>query len=109
MRQNKNKYNAVKTTINGIVFDSKREAARYQELLLLQRAGQIRDLALQVPFAIIVNDKKICKYIADFQYIDVASGKTVTEDAKSPPTRTPTYRLKKKLVAAIYGVQIVEV
>ena len=104
-----NKYNAVKTTINGITFDSKHEASRYQELLLLQRAGIIKNLELQVPFAIIVNGKKICKYIADFQYVDVSSGKVVTEDAKSPATRTPTYQIKKKLVAAIYGVQIVEV
>ena len=107
MRQNK--YNAQKTTINGIVFDSKREASRYQELLLLQRAGQIKDLALQVPFAILVNGKKICKYIADFQYVDTSTGKVVVEDSKSPPTRTPTYQIKKKLVAAIYGIDIVEV
>lgn len=105
MRQNK--YNAQKTTINGIVFDSKREAGRYQELLLLQRAGQIRDLALQVPFAIVVNEKKICKYIADFQYVDVASGKTITEDSKG--FRNQVYVLKKKLVSAIYGIEIVEV
>lgn len=102
-----NKYNAVKTTIDGIVFDSKREALRYQELLLLQRAGQIRDLALQVPFAIIVNDKKICKYIADFQYVDSSTGKVVTEDAKGYPT--PVYKLKRQLVEAIYNVKIVEV
>ena len=102
-----NKYNAVKTTINGITFDSKRESIRYQELLLLQRAGQIRDLALQVPFAIVVNGKKICKYIADFQYVDVATGKTVVEDSKG--VRTQTYVLKRKLVEAIYAIKIVEV
>ena len=102
-----NKYNAVKTTINGITFDSKRESIRYQELLLLQRAGQIRDLALQVPFAIIVNGKKICKYIADFQYVDVATGKTVVEDSKG--VRTQVYVLKRKLVSAVYGIDIVEV
>lgn len=108
MIKRQNKYNAVKTTVNGITFDSKRESIRYQELLLLQRAGQIRDLALQVPFAIVVNGKKICTYIADFQYVDVASGKTVTEDSKSPATRTPTYQIKKKLVSAIYGIDILE-
>ena len=102
-----NKYNAVKTTINGITFDSKRESIRYQELILLQRAGQIRDLTLQVPFTIIVNGKKICKYIADFQYVDVASGKTIVEDSKG--VRTQTYVLKRKLVEAIYAIKIVEV
>lgn len=102
-----NKYNAVKTTINSITFDSKHEASRYQELLLLQRAGQIQDLQLQVPFTIIVNGKKICKYIADFQYVDVSSGKVVTEDAKGMATQV--YKLKRKLVEALYDVKIVEV
>jgi hypothetical protein len=102
-----NKYNAVKTTINGITFDSKREASRYQELMLLQRAGQIQDLALQVPFAITVNGKKICKYIADFQYVDVSTGKTVTEDSKG--YRNQVYIIKRKLVEALYNVKIVEV
>jgi enolase len=102
-----NKYNAVKTTINGIVFDSKREASRYQELLLLQRAGQIQDLKIQVPFAIVINGKKICKYIADFQYVDMATGKTVTEDSKGMATQV--YKLKKRLVEALYNVKIVEV
>lgn len=102
-----NKYHAVKTTVGGITFDSKREAARYQELLLLQRAGLIRDLALQVPFAITVNGKKICTYIADFQYVDMTTGKTVTEDSKG--VRTQTYVIKRKLVEALYDVKIVEV
>jgi hypothetical protein len=106
MRSN-NKYNAVKTTINGITFDSKREASRYQELLLLQRAGQIQDLQLQVPFPVVVNGKKICKYLADFQYVDISTGKTVVEDSKG--CRTQTYVLKRKLVSAIYGIEIVEV
>lgn len=104
-----NKYNAVKTTIDGITFDSKRESIRYQELTQLQRGKVIRDLQMQVPFPVVVNSKKICVYIADFQYVEVASGEIVVEDSKSPPTKTPTYRLKKKLVAALYGVKIVEV
>lgn len=102
-----NKYGAVKTSIDNIVFDSKREAARYQELLLLQRGKAIRDLNLQVPFPVIVNGKKICVYIADFQYIDVVTNQIVTEDVKG--VRTPVYRIKSKLVEALYGVKIVEV
>lgn len=102
-----NKYNAKRVKIDNIWFASMHEASRYQELMLLQRAGQIQDLELQVPFAIVVNGKKICKYLADFRYFDVASGKVVTEDAKGYANQL--YKLKKKLVEAMYDVQIVEV
>lgn len=102
-----NKYHAVKTTIDGITFDSKRESIRYQELTLLQRGNVIRDLQMQVPFPVVVNGKKICTYIADFQYVEVASGEIKTEDSKG--ILTPVYRIKKKLVAALYGVKIIEV
>lgn len=103
------KYKAIKTVSHGITFDSKREAARYNELLLLQRGNAITDLKLQVPFEIVVNNRKICKYIADFQYTDLSTGQQVIEDVKSGPTKTPVYRLKKKLVEAQYDVKIVEV
>lgn len=105
MRQNK--YNAKKVKLDNITFASMHEAARYQELMLMQRAGQIQDLKLQVPFLIVVNGKKICKYLADFQYTDVTSGKVVTEDAKG--YRNRLYVLKKKLVEALYAIEIVEV
>jgi hypothetical protein len=102
-----NKYHAIKTTIDGITFDSKRESGRYQELVLLQRGNIIRDLQMQVPFPVVVNGKKICTYIADFQYVEVVSGEIKTEDSKG--ILTPVYRIKKKLVEALYGVKIVEV
>lgn len=104
-----NKYHAIKTTVDGITFDSKRESIRYRELTLLQRGNVIRDLQMQVPFPIVVNGKKICVYIADFQYVEVKSGEIVVEDVKSLPTKTPVYRLKKKLVESLYGVKIMEV
>lgn len=103
------KYKAVKTVVDNVTFDSKAEAARYNELKILLNSKQITDLQLQVPFKIEVNGKRICTYIADFQYTDLVTGQQVVEDVKSGPTKTPVYRLKAKLVQALYGVKIVEV
>lgn len=100
------KYNAIKTEIDGFIFDSKREARRYSELALLEKAGEIRSLCLQPVFPIVINGKKICKYIADFKYITNA-GRIVVEDAKG--VKTKEYRIKKKLVKAVYGFDVVEV
>lgn len=101
------KYHNKPTSIDGYTFASLHEAARYQELILLKRAGKIRDLVLQPAFPLVVNGKKVAKYIADFQYIDMETGKTQIEDAKG--YKTAVYRLKKKLVEALYGIQIIEV
>lgn len=100
------KYGAKKTEVDGFVFDSKAEANRYSELVLAERAGEISNLVVQPMFPLIVNDKKIGKYIADFQYTD-RDGNRVVEDVKG--VSTPVYRLKKKLVEAIYDIHIVEV
>jgi hypothetical protein len=100
------KYNNVKTTIDGHVFDSKHEAQRYGELVALLNSGWIVDLILQPVFLITVKDCRICKYIADFSYF-TNNGHFVVEDAKG--IRTPVYRLKKKLVKALYGIDIMEV
>lgn len=101
------KFGNRKTVIDGITFDSAREARRYCDLRLLQRAGKIRDLELQPRFPCIVNGARVCEYRADFAYHDVERGERVIEDAKG--FKTPEYRLKKKLVEALYGVVIVEV
>lgn len=103
------KYMAVRTTVDGITFDSKREAARYSELLLMQKAGEILGLETKTQvcvFNIVVSGVKICKYICDFTYI--VDSKRIFEDVKSKPTQTPVYRLKKKLVKAMYGIDILE-
>ena len=99
-----NKYKAKKTVVDGIKFASKREAARYKDLLVLERAGQIACLELQHVYHLIVNGVNLGKYIADFLYIE--NGSVVVEDAKG--FKTPVYRLKKKLMFALYGVQIRE-
>lgn len=106
------KYHAHKTTVDGITFDSKREARRYQELKLMERAGAIRDLRRQVRYELIpafdVDGKhyRPTCYIADFTYIDAKTGKEVVEDVKG--MRTDVYKLKAKLFAYKYGVSILE-
>ena len=100
-----NKYHNRKTVVDGIVFDSKAEASRYGTLKLFSRAGLITDLQLQVPFLIVVNGQKICKYIADFVYTE--EGRQVVEDVKG--VRTREYIIKRKLMAAVFGIKITEV
>jgi hypothetical protein len=100
----RSKYGAKKTVVDGIKFDSMAEAARYGALKIIQSAGLISDLRLQVPYVITVNGKKICRYVADFVYIE--NGKEVVEDVKG--IKTPVYNLKKKLMEAMFGVVILE-
>ena len=99
------KYRNKKTVVDGIKFDSQREATRYSVLKIMQAAGVISDLRLQVPYVITVNGLKICKYVADFVYVD--RGREVVEDVKG--MKTPTYNLKKKLMKAVHGIEIQEV
>lgn len=100
------KYGNVRTEVAGIAFSSKREARRYQELRLYEKAGQISGLELQPRFDLSVNGVKVCTYVADFRY-RTADGKTVVEDAKG--VKTAVYRLKKKLMIAIYEIEVEEV
>jgi hypothetical protein len=99
------KYHNRKTEVDGFVFDSRREANRYVELKLLERAGEIYHLELQPKFEMVVNGMKICDYYADFRYQE--GEKTIVEDAKG--VRTDVFRIKKKLLKAIYGIDVVEV
>lgn len=100
------KYHNIKRDVDGIEFDSIAEANRYGDLKLLVKAGIIHNLELQKPYSIEINGVKICKYIADFSYIS-QDGKAVVEDVKG--VRTPVYRLKCKLMLAVYGIRITEV
>ena len=107
-----NKFGNRKTLFNGITFDSRREAKRYAELLLLLRAGQISNLRRQVPFELLPTQKRDgkvierpVKYVADFVYTE--NGEEVVEDAKG--LRTKEYILKRKLMLWQYGIQIREV
>jgi Protein of unknown function (DUF1064) len=102
-----NKYRAIKTVVDGIRFDSKREARRWVELRLLERAGQISGLHHQIRFDLVVNGVRIGRYTADFQYRE--NGELVVEDVKSPATKKARdYVLRKKLMLAIHGIEIRE-
>jgi hypothetical protein len=103
---NYSKFNSKKTVVDGITFSSKREAKRFSELKLLERAKQITCLELQKRFAIEHNGVKICSYVCDFAYYEQPLGNFVVEDSKG--FRTPIYSLKKKLMKAFYGITIRE-
>lgn len=110
-----NKYHSKKVECDGIVFDSKKEAKRYRELKLLERAGKIRGLRLQVPFELIPaqrdeNGKVIERavtYRADFLYTDLETYQTVIEDTKG--IKTKEYIIKRKLMMYIHKIRIIEV
>lgn len=102
----KSKYRNKKTKVGDRTFDSRAEAARYEELLILEESGIIRELQLQVAYPVYINDVKIFTYKADFVYEMVDTGEVVVEDVKG--YRTPMYRLKKKAVEAYWGFKITE-
>jgi hypothetical protein len=122
----RNKYKAIKCTVNGIEFDSRKEARRFQELSLLERAGEILNLRRQVKYILIpaqyetyerygkkgqrLKDgkrllEKECSYIADFVYEE--GGKLVVEDTKG--VKTKDYIIKRKLMLYIHGIRVKEV
>lgn len=102
------KYNAVRTVVDNITFDSKKEAARYVELKILESAGQIVSLELQPVFQLLVKSgRSVGKYRADFKYYDCQKRDWVIEDVKG--VKTAVYRLKKRIVEEVYGIKIIEV
>jgi hypothetical protein len=101
------KYRNKPCEIDGIRFDSQAEGRRYEQLKLLERAGEIREITLQPKFPIVVNGRKIGRYTADFAYFDRLTGKRVYEDVKG--VKTQVYKLRKKLVEALHDVTITEV
>jgi hypothetical protein len=98
------KYRNQPTEVDGIKFSSKKEAKRYADLKWLLRGGQITDLKLQPRFPLKVNDKLICTYVADFEYV-TAAGETVVEDVKG--VQTDVFKLKRKLMRACYDIGVV--
>ena len=131
MNKYANKYYNIKTkTTDGLVFDSLKEARRWEQLLLLQKAGEISNLERQVAYELLPNqyesyerfskkgerlkdgerlvEKKVV-YYADFVYVDTKTGERIVEDSKSPATRTKEYIIKRKLMRLIHGIKIREV
>lgn len=101
----RSKYNNQKIDYKGRIYDSKKEAARAQELDILKRVGEIKSWSPQPEFKIEHRGVKICVYRADFKVI-YTDGRIEYEDVKG--FKTDMYRLKKKLVAAFYGIEIKE-
>ena len=119
------KYHSKKVVVDGIQFDSKREAARFRELSLLERAGEITDLQRQVKFKLIPTQREFsCEvgkngrykkgkvierevsYFADFTYRS-KSGLLIVEDVKG--VKTKEYILKRKMMLYLLGIRVKEV
>ena len=107
MTSSYSKYRNRKVTVDNVLFHSIHESERYRELVMLQSAGLISELELQPVYPLTVNNVKIGKYIADFRYLDTETGLYKIEDAKGFSTQV--YKLKKKLVRAIYNIEVMEV
>lgn len=107
-RRGRSKYNAQAVILeDGLRFDSKKEAARWNQLVLLERAGVIQGLRRQVPFVLIDKSAhgRAIKYVADFSYMQ--DGVEIVEDAKG--YRTEVYKLKRRMMAERYGIIVKEV
>ena len=107
------KYGNKKTQMHGIMFDSQREAARYAQLVILERMGRIRGLERQVAYELapsvrfegVKRAKPALKYIADFAYWE--GDKRIIEDVKSAATeKLAAFRIKMHLMASVHGLQI---
>lgn len=107
-KQKPSKYRNRKVVVDDLEFASQKEANRFFELVILNRKGEISGLRMQPEFPLKVNGHLICTYIGDFLYID-KHGKKIIEDVKSEITRkNRAYRIKKKLMKACYGIDILE-
>ena len=108
------KYRNKKVQVDGITFDSQKEAKRYAELKLMAQAGHIDNLELQKEFVLIqpqyIDGKcveRACKYKADFYYYDCLQNKWICEDVKG--MRTKEYIIKRKLMLLVHGIKITEI
>jgi Protein of unknown function (DUF1064). len=99
------KYGNQPTEIGAHKFASKREAKRYAVLASMQEQGEITNLRLQKRYPIVVNGKKVCVYVGDFEY--QSGGMVIVEDAKG--VKTSVYKLKRKLMQIVNGIEIREV
>jgi hypothetical protein len=114
-RSRRNKYGNKRTEIDGIVFASKKEARRWLELKAMRDAGEIYNLERQRVFDLRVIDQLICRYVSDFCYWKICGDNKgrlpefVVEDVKCKATKTPVYRIKAKLMKALFEIEIVEV
>ena len=133
MKYRKNKYHAKKVVFDGITFDSKKEARRYEELILQERCQVISNLQRQVKYVLIPNQhaestetykrgskkgqpkrgkllERECSYVADFVYTD-ATGETIVEDVKGyrGGGAYGIFKIKRKLMLWVHGIKIREI
>lgn len=103
----RSKYGNKRTTVDGIKFDSKKEADRYGSLKLLERHGAISNLELQPEYHFRHKGKLLMTYRPDFRYVE--DGALVIEDVKSEGTRgNRVYAIKKKAMLIWFDIQILE-
>ena len=105
MGSRRSKYGNKITEFDGNKYHSKKEANRAAELKLLEMGGEITNLKRQAPYNLEINGVKITSYIADFTYTE-RNGAKVVEDVKG--FRTAEYKIKKRLMLAIHGIEIFE-
>ncbi len=98
----RSKYRNRPTFVDGLRFDSMAEARRWTELQILEKAGDIKNLKRQAPFACVVNGEHVCKYIADFTY--EKNSRFIAEDVKG--VETALFKLKAALLHACHGLDV---
>lgn len=101
---NASKYRNRKTVVDGIKFDSKREAQFYSSLKQLERAGQVFEVELQKPYALTVNGQLVCTYRCDFAFYDAIQKRNRVVDIKGVATKD--FNIKRKLMRAVYGIDV---
>lgn len=102
-----NKFGNIRTVVDGLSFDSRKEARRYQELLLLRHAGEVASFECQPRFVLVVNGVTLGHYTPDFRVV-YASGEVVIEDVKGgQATKTAAYRLRRKVFEACHAPLVV--
>jgi hypothetical protein len=107
LRKKLSKYKNKQTWADGHHFDSIAEKDYYLQLKLRQMGGDISDLKLQPQYPLVINDTKVGTYVGDFLYTDNKTGEKVLVDVKG--FRTQLYLMKKKMVRALYAIDITEV
>ncbi len=106
----RNKFNAESMTIEGVRFASRKEAQRYQDLILRQHAGDIDSLLAHPAYELVVNGIRVGRYTADFYYV-TSEGEAIVEDVKGGrATKTEAYSLRRRLFEAChYPLTVTEV
>lgn len=111
--QSRNRYPVApvdRRTMDGIVYASEKQMKRFAGLQMLERDGEISNLRREVEYQLIVNGMLVCRYFADAVYTDTHTQKEIVEDTKgSKETTTELFKLKKKLMMACHGINVIEV